>query len=136
MRRQRMRGQVAHKGPGREGEGGSGSILAIAVLAGVLALTAGILPLGAVFSAQRQAANSADAAALAAADVAVGIAPGDPCSAARMVATANGVQLASCTLDGTEATVQTVVRRGGFVVSSRATAGSPPSDAAVRNGNQ
>lgn len=111
-----------------DGERGSGSILAVAVLAAVLGLTAAILPLGMVLTAKRQVANSADAAALAAADVAVGLAPGEPCAVARRVAEANGVVLASCVLDGVDATVQTRVELNGFVISARATAGTPRVD--------
>jgi secretion/DNA translocation related TadE-like protein len=119
-----------------DGERGSGSILAVAILAAVLALTAAILPLGTVLTAKRQVANSADAAALAAADVAVGIAPGQPCEVARQVAEANGVALLSCVLEGVDATVQTRLELNGFSLTARATAGTPSADSAGGKGNQ
>jgi len=45
---------------------------------------------------ERHVAHAVDAAALAAADVSVGVIPGEPCSVARDVLERNGVSLDSC----------------------------------------
>jgi secretion/DNA translocation related TadE-like protein len=49
---------------------------------------------------RHRAQAAADLAALAAADVALGRRPGDPCALATAVAAANGGRLVSCTVEG------------------------------------
>ena len=61
------------------------------VVLGVVATSAGA---HVVF--ERHVAHVVDAAALAAADVSVGVIPGEPCSVARDVLGRNGVTLVSC----------------------------------------
>lgn len=104
---------------------GSGSILAVAIVAAVLCLTLLAEPLIAVLSAKQAVAGAADAAALAAADVAAGILPGIPCETAGRVAAANGAALATCDLNGAIATVTARTAVVGFVIAVSATAGPP-----------
>ncbi|MES2092756.1 MAG: Rv3654c family TadE-like protein [Actinomycetota bacterium] len=106
-------------------EQGSGSILAVAVVAAVLMLFSLLIPVATVLPAQQRAAGAADAAALAAADVAVGIRAGNPCAVAATVAAANATSLDGCVVDGTTATVRVATSALGFAVSARATAGRP-----------
>lgn len=108
-------------------ERGSGSLLAVAIVATMLALISLLLPLSVVLSAKQRAAGAADAAALAAADVAVGALPGIPCEVAAAVTTANGASLSGCELDGAVVTVATSIVILGFDVQARATAGPPRS---------
>lgn len=119
---------ACHRAVGQDDDGsgrqrGSGSILAVAVIGALAALFSLLLPLAIVLSAKQKVWSSADAAALAAADVAVGIAPGAPCVAAASVAGANGVEVTVCRVDGSTATVRTTVVILGFLVRGQATAG-------------
>lgn len=104
---------------------GAGSILAVALVATVLTTGTVLLPLYAVLSARSRTAAAADAAALAAADIAVGILPGTPCAAAAKIATVNGANLTDCQLDGVIVTVRVQLHVFGFGVESAATAGPP-----------
>ncbi|MCU1403444.1 MAG: hypothetical protein JWM70_1768 [Microbacteriaceae bacterium] len=104
---------------------GSGSILAVAVMATMLGTVSLLVPLYGVLVAKQQAAGAADAAALAAADVAVGIVAGQPCSVAASLATANGASLGRCQVDGVIVTVTVRVPAFGFEVGAAATAGPP-----------
>jgi secretion/DNA translocation related TadE-like protein len=106
-------------------ERGSGSLLGIAVVGGTVALTALALPLYLGLATKPGTAGAADAAALAGADVAVGIASGFPCEEAARVAEANRVILAACSVDGlvVSVTVRTTIL--GISVLSSATAGPP-----------
>ncbi len=116
----------------RADDSGSGSILAVGIVATVIALTSLLLPLGAVFIARHQATAAADAAALAAADVAVGIVPGHPCQAAAVVATANRASATGCRVEDLVVTVRVAVPVLdlpvlGLRVQAIATAGPPES---------
>ena len=112
-------------------ERGSGSILAVAIVAAVLMLFSLVLPVATVLSAQQRVAGAADASALAAADVAVGIRSGSPCPSAATVAAANAARLDGCLIEGPTATVRLTTSVLGFAVSARATAGRPASEAMV-----
>jgi len=101
----------------------------VTILAAVLALAAVLFPLAGVLTARHRVAAAADAGALAAADVAVGILPGYPCDAADRVSRANGAALGACKVDGYVFTVQLNVSVLGFVVTASATAGPPASPA-------
>ncbi len=109
------------------GQQGSGTVLAIGVVAFVTALTLALVPLGAGLLAKSSSALAADASALAAADVAIGLSPGFPCQAAAEIASANGATLVDCRADGVIVTVRVEVRFGEFRISSVATAGPPGS---------
>ncbi|WP_349899573.1 Rv3654c family TadE-like protein [Parafrigoribacterium soli] len=112
----------------RGSDHGSGSILAVAIVAAMLALLVMSVPLYVVLSAKQRAASAADAAALAASSVALGIVPGAPCAAAASVSAANGAMLQRCAPDGAIVTVRVSVFALGFEVPATATAG--PRDAA------
>jgi secretion/DNA translocation related TadE-like protein len=104
----------------------SGSVLGVAVVGGLVALTGTVLPAYAALAVRQSVAGAADAAALAGADVAVGIAPGYPCEVAARVAAANGSGLASCQVDGLIVTVEASRIILGIAAVSSATAGPPP----------
>ncbi len=106
-------------------ERGSGSILVVAVISAVLGITALTMPLWGVLIVKNQLASAADSSALAAADVAAGRAPGDPCQMAAVIAEANGASVAGCRVDGLVVTV--LVERSvlGFAMTAAATAGPP-----------
>jgi len=114
------------------GDRGAGSVLAVAIVAALVAVTALALPLYMVLSAKQAVGGAADAAALAAADVRVGILPGEPCAVAARVASANGAQLGACEFDGLVVTVTARTSVAGLAVEASATAGpaaagrSPP----------
>jgi secretion/DNA translocation related TadE-like protein len=77
------------------------------------------------WAARQRAGIAADAAALAAADVAVGLIDGEPCSRAELVARANGAALADCAIAGPVAWVTAVVPYAGWQAEVRARAGPP-----------
>ncbi len=104
-------------------EGGAGSILAISLIAAILACVTLVVPLCAALVVRVSVAGAADAAALAAADVAIGIVPGNPCAMAASVTTANRAELRECLADGVIVTVRVSAMIFGFPVSSTATAG-------------
>lgn len=106
-------------------ETGAGSILVVAILAAVLGLSALSVPLYSVLAVKRVTSGAADAAALAAADVAIGRSPGVPCVAAARIAEANGTVLAACQPDGLVVTVRVEAGVLGFTVSATASAGPP-----------
>ena len=109
------------------GDRGSGSVVAIALIGAVVALTALALPLYIGLATRQAVAGAADAAALAAADVTSGLEAGFPCAAAERSAVANGAVLVGCEVDGLVATVTVARDILGFGVSSTATAGPPAS---------
>lgn len=107
-------------------ERGAGGALVLGVCGALVALTAGLLSAFGGFVAAQRASAAADASALAAADVASGLLPGDPCEEAGRVAAANGAELVDCTWMAEEATVTVRVVLGAFSVDDRARAGRPP----------
>jgi len=107
------------------GERGAATVVTVGLMAAIVALTAMALPLYSVLVVRQSVAAAADAAALAAADVAVGRAAGSPCVVAAHVAAANGASVTSCTLDGLVATIVASRLVLGFSVSATATAGPP-----------
>jgi secretion/DNA translocation related TadE-like protein len=108
---------------------GAGSVLAVAIVAAMVCVAAILIPLYAVLAHKQAVGGAADAAALAAADVRVGILPGEPCAVAARVASANGFDLGSCRLDGLVVTVTVRTSVAGFPLGATATAG-PPHDGA------
>ncbi|WP_120521861.1 Rv3654c family TadE-like protein [Arthrobacter celericrescens] len=113
----------------RPSERGSGTILAAGLgLLVISLLTAALLLAQAGVHAQRAAA-AADLAALAAADVARGLKPGDPCTVAAETARQNNASLTSCLLAGGGIVeVRTRLMQGSFLGSAtgRSRAGPPP----------
>ncbi len=106
----------------------SGSILSASIAGSTILLTALVLPVGAALVEKRSVAGAADAAALAAADVASGLVPGIPCDAAGVLAAANGGVLTSCDVDGAVVTVGVSGSVLGIPFTIRATAGPPGID--------
>ncbi|HRN30476.1 MAG TPA: hypothetical protein PK890_12360, partial [Terrimesophilobacter sp.] len=87
-----------------------------------------LVPLYAALIERQRVAGAADAAALAAADVAVGREPGLPCTVARFVAEANETALDACVVDGYVVTVRVVSDRRAIRIEAVSTAGPPAPD--------
>ena len=109
----------------KAGERGSGSVLAVAVVGAVAALTLLLLPILGLLTIGQSVRAAADASALAGADTAAGLVPGVPCELAQRAADLNTARLVECTVDGLVVTVTVTRNAGGFVLSSRARAGPP-----------
>ncbi len=109
----------------RDRDRGAGTIVVLGIASATVALTGLLLPVTAVSIARHRAVTAADAAALAAADVLVGIDVGDPCVLAGAVAMADGVTLERCVPDGLVVTVRVRVAEGLVPVEASATAGPP-----------
>lgn len=107
------------------GERGAGSILALAILATIVATLLLIAPLCRALVIRSELTGIADAAALAAADVARGIVPGVPCEIAASVVASNGGVLDKCRVDGVIVTVRVRAVVLIFFVTATATAGPP-----------
>jgi secretion/DNA translocation related TadE-like protein len=106
-------------------EQGSGSLLGLAVIGAFAIVVALTLPLCAGLVRREAVAGAADAAALAAADVAIGISPGVPCVVAGRVALANRATLGACGVDGLVVTVRVNADFLGLPLTATATAGPP-----------
>ncbi|WEO78025.1 hypothetical protein BJQ94_03010 [Cryobacterium sp. SO2] len=122
--------RVAGRTAGRAADRGSGSVLAVALLGAIVALTVLLLPVLGLLVVAGQLRTAADATALAAADTASGLLPGVPCESAQRTATLNAVELSGCEVDGLIATVTTTRVAAGFLLSARARAGPPPAEPA------
>ena len=105
---------------------GAGSVLALALVGATVVVAVAALALGSALVLRQRVIGAADAAALAAADVASGAIAGDPCPTAQRVARANGAVLLSCRIEGLIATVETSAAFGMVPVSARSRAGPPP----------
>ena len=106
----------------------AGTILATAL---VLVAGAGAVGMGAIAGAAGVAqavSGVADNAALAAADVAMGVVAGDPCAVASRIVQATGARLAQCQVSddsaGVAVTVVVDTRFGAFPVRVTARAGN------------
>lgn len=104
---------------------GAGGVLVLGLVGAAVALTVGLLVAFDGYAAAQRAAAAADAAALAAADVASGLLPGDPCDAAARTAEANGASVTACAWHGAEASVEILVVAGPFEIAESARAGPP-----------
>ena len=113
--------------PGTD-ESGSGSILAVAVLACVLGLAAVVVPTNEALVVKQRVVAAADAAALAAADTAAGVVAGIPCEAGNRTAERNGATLTACRVDGITATVTASASWLGMPISVTARAGPPAAE--------
>ena len=107
---------------------GSGSILGVAILGAVLVLVGLVFPLQVVLVAKQRVSVAADSSALAGADVAVGLLPGNPCPAASLVADEHDATLIRCEVDGSTVTVRTMASVLGFEIFAQATAGQHEGD--------
>lgn len=90
-------------------EEGSGTVLALTIIAALLVLTVVIAGLIGVVSANRRASAAADLSALAAADAHRGLTEGDPCAVAADLAERHGAHLESCTFPDRPETVEVTV---------------------------
>jgi secretion/DNA translocation related TadE-like protein len=108
------------------GEAGSGSVLALGLIAATVAVAFAVLTLGAGLSARQRVIGAADAAALAAADGASGAVPGAPCALAERVAQVAGARVTACRIDGLIASVEVAGVFGVVPIRAGSTAGPPP----------
>ncbi|WP_230673694.1 Rv3654c family TadE-like protein [Rathayibacter sp. Leaf248] len=114
------------RGEPLRGEDGSAATAVVGVVAGTILVTAAVLAgCGGVIGHQRAVA-AADAAALAAADVASGLLAGAPCTEAQRVAEAGSATLSECAVEGGVATVSVSVSVGPLALPARSRAGPPP----------
>ena len=90
-------------------EEGSGTVLALTIIAALLVLTVVIAGLIGVVSANRRASAAADLSALAAADAHRGLTEGDPCAVAADLAERHRAHLESCTFPDRPETVEVTV---------------------------
>lgn len=90
-------------------EEGSGTVLALTIIAALLVLTVVVAGLIGVVSANRKASAAADLSALAAADAYRGLTEGDPCAVAADLAERHGARLESCTFPDRPETVEVTV---------------------------
>ena len=90
-------------------EEGSGTVLALAIIAALLVVTVVIAGLIGVVSANRRASAAADLSALAAADAYRGLTEGNPCAVAADLAERHGAHLESCTFPDRSETVEVTV---------------------------
>jgi secretion/DNA translocation related TadE-like protein len=107
------------------GDTGSGSILAVAILAATVLLASVAVPAVGLLAGQQLVQNAADAAALAAADTLSGRTSGYPCPNAARAAELDGARLDSCELDGSVAVVAVSRARLAITLTARARAGPP-----------
>ena len=107
------------------GDRGSGAVLALGVLGATVSVVLAVIPASGAFVASQRVANAADAAALAAADVASGAVPGVACQLATAAASLNGAVLDGCELSGAVALVSVSSSWWVFSLSASARAGPP-----------
>lgn len=112
-----------------DSERGASTVLAVAIIATMLSVLIALAPLYLSLIERNRLAGAADAAALAAADVAIGREPGVPCEKAREVASANNARVTACIVDGFVVTVRAASERRAagvpFHLDATATAGPP-----------
>lgn len=114
---------------GAASESGSGTVLALGVIAVLLALAVGLTGLVQAQAAAGRARLAADLAALGGATALSSIlAPADPCTVAHQVAGANGAQVESCQIEGEDVVVQVSVSTSvlGLPRSARGAARAGP----------
>ncbi len=103
----------------------AGLALSVGALAVVTTLALGCAAAGAASSRAVWVSGVADAAALAAADVASGLATGIPCERAAELAARSGVHLETCEMADAVATVSVWSPFGPLSVRAQARAGPP-----------
>ncbi|WP_081689951.1 Rv3654c family TadE-like protein [Leifsonia xyli] len=102
---------------------GAGTVLAVLIVAVVVVVGLLVMAVCGALAAQRRAGVAADLAALAAADIAIGRLPGEPCEVARNIARANGAVVSACAVTEAVAVVTVQVGYAGLVASASARAG-------------
>jgi len=108
------------------GEEGAGTALAVALVAAIAACAVLLAGVAVVLVTRAGVAAGADAAALAAADTALGNSTGVPCERAAEAAAANGVDLERCEQAGDVVRVVAAATVLGLAVRVPAVAGPPP----------
>jgi secretion/DNA translocation related TadE-like protein len=108
-------------------EVGSGSVLAVALVAAILMVVGMAIPVMMALAVKQRVVAAADAAALAAADTVSGAVSGVPCEAAARAAALNGAELGSCSVDGLTATVTAQAHYLGLGITVLSRAGPPGS---------
>lgn len=106
-------------------ESGSGTPLAVGIVACIVLIGVGLLPLYRGAVAMRSLAAVADSAALAGADSASGLEPGFPCERAAQAAALGGARLDSCALSNGIVTVSVSASILGYPLRVEARAGPP-----------
>lgn len=107
-------------------EEGAGTALAVAIVAVVIVLFAMLATVGVALDAHRRAVTTADAAALAGADTALGAATGVPCVRAADIVAAASLRLDGCDQRGTLVRVRVSAVVLGLAAGAVAVAGPPP----------
>ncbi|MFC0681973.1 Rv3654c family TadE-like protein [Lysobacter korlensis] len=113
----------------RNDEGGAGSVLALGTVAALAVAITVLLPFALLAPVKHRVKDAADAAALAAADSVVGLAPGAPCELATTVAEGNGASVLRCSVDGLIATITAGVTLLGLPITATSSAGPPAENA-------
>lgn len=120
-------------------ERGSGTVVTTALVIVALLLAGATLAWVAAVHAAMNAAAAADLAALAGADTARGLRPGDPCEVARSLAQMNHVSLETCIVEPDGQTVMVSAKVPVsfqalglelYSATAKARAGAPPLDQA------
>jgi len=106
-------------------DAGAGGVLALAIVGATIACALAALSLGSALAARQRLVAAADAGALAAADVLLGVVAGDPCARAAEVAAAHRVALTACDIDAAEARVRVGTSVLGVPISAESRAGPP-----------
>lgn len=108
---------------------GSVPVIAISVLAFAAVLIAGLGLTGRIFLIAARADGTADLAALAAADVARGKKPGDPCDVAKKLVESDGFRMGECIarpdLGRAKVTVKASLPKPFPILKTTAVAGAP-----------
>ncbi|MDE2408790.1 MAG: flp pilus-assembly TadE/G-like family protein [Actinomycetales bacterium] len=105
-----------------ESESGSGTVLAITLLAFLAAVFLAVVSIGGVRQTQTRLQAATDLAAIAASQTYRGMNTGLPCERAGQILTLNMVKLAGCSIVGDEATVAANLTLMGIVLNATATA--------------
>lgn len=112
-------------GPSIGGDAGSGTVLALGLVAVVIAIGLTAVLLGAGLAGRQRVIAGADAAALAAADGASGAVAGAPCELAAQAAGRHRTEIVACAVSGAEARVLVAAAVLGVRVHAAARAGPP-----------
>ena len=96
---------------------GGATILVLCICLLAMVLATAVAATGSAIVARHRAQAAADLGALAAADVLVGRAPGEPCAAAARVAIAQGAAVTDCEVSGTDVLVRASVEPRGPVAA-------------------
>lgn len=107
-------------------EEGAGTALAVALTAAAVAVFLLAAAVAGVLDAHRRLEAAADAAALAGADAALGMATGFPCGRAADLAAAAGFRVVSCAQRGDLVRVRLSTSALGVPLGAEALAGPPP----------